>query len=251
MLEAGDIEGAAIWRAIMGAIDELQRARHNGEPLNSKAGLQTRPAAVWTEYVLPKLLAFQDEKLQARREALWKLTEVLLECLLRNPKSENVQILLDLVRSDTTPDEIAATLERGAARIGCDPRPKYFESVDIGLVFTDPLINDVAAARRLLTYAWTVSDGTTPPPDVDRFRHYFVPQGRRLILGKREPLPAYSVSVSVVVPFAGDESYEFKSVPITPRGTTGGWWKVSTDGGGGFRDWCCDRGGDGFQRTLQ
>ena len=34
LLEAGDIEGAAIWRAIMGAIDELQRARHNGEPLN-------------------------------------------------------------------------------------------------------------------------------------------------------------------------------------------------------------------------
>ena len=34
LLEDGDIEGAAIWRAIMSAIEELQRGRHNGEPLN-------------------------------------------------------------------------------------------------------------------------------------------------------------------------------------------------------------------------
>jgi hypothetical protein len=34
LLEAGDTEGAAIWRAIMGAIEELQRRRHDGEPLN-------------------------------------------------------------------------------------------------------------------------------------------------------------------------------------------------------------------------
>jgi hypothetical protein len=34
LLEAGDVEGAAIWRAIMGAIEELQRGRLDGEPLN-------------------------------------------------------------------------------------------------------------------------------------------------------------------------------------------------------------------------
>ena len=34
LLEAGDIEGAAIWRSIMGAIQELQRGRLDGEPLN-------------------------------------------------------------------------------------------------------------------------------------------------------------------------------------------------------------------------
>jgi hypothetical protein len=34
MLEDGDAEGAVIWRAIMGAVEELQRRRHDGEPLN-------------------------------------------------------------------------------------------------------------------------------------------------------------------------------------------------------------------------
>jgi hypothetical protein len=34
LLQDGDTEGAAIWRAIMSAIEELQRGRHEGEPLN-------------------------------------------------------------------------------------------------------------------------------------------------------------------------------------------------------------------------
>jgi hypothetical protein len=34
LLEDGDIEGAAIWRAIMAAIEELQRERRDGEPIN-------------------------------------------------------------------------------------------------------------------------------------------------------------------------------------------------------------------------
>jgi len=34
LLEAGDTEGAAIWRAIMVAIEELQRGRRDGESVN-------------------------------------------------------------------------------------------------------------------------------------------------------------------------------------------------------------------------
>ena len=34
LLEAGDTEGAAVWRAIVAAIEELQRGRYEGEPLN-------------------------------------------------------------------------------------------------------------------------------------------------------------------------------------------------------------------------
>jgi hypothetical protein len=34
LLQDGDTEGAAIWRAIMGAIEELQRDKHQGEALN-------------------------------------------------------------------------------------------------------------------------------------------------------------------------------------------------------------------------
>jgi hypothetical protein len=34
LLEAGDTEGAAIWRAIVGAIEELQRERMSGDSLN-------------------------------------------------------------------------------------------------------------------------------------------------------------------------------------------------------------------------
>jgi hypothetical protein len=34
LLEDGDAEGAAIWRAVKGAIEELQRGRREAEPLN-------------------------------------------------------------------------------------------------------------------------------------------------------------------------------------------------------------------------
>jgi hypothetical protein len=34
LLEDGDIEGAAIWRAIVAAIEELQRGRQDGESVN-------------------------------------------------------------------------------------------------------------------------------------------------------------------------------------------------------------------------
>jgi hypothetical protein len=34
LLEAGDVDGAAVWRQILEAIGELQRGRREGEPLN-------------------------------------------------------------------------------------------------------------------------------------------------------------------------------------------------------------------------
>ncbi len=34
LLDDGDVEGSAVWRRILEAIDELQRGRREGEPLN-------------------------------------------------------------------------------------------------------------------------------------------------------------------------------------------------------------------------
>jgi hypothetical protein len=34
LLETGDFEGAAIWRSVLAAIEEMQRGRLDGEPLN-------------------------------------------------------------------------------------------------------------------------------------------------------------------------------------------------------------------------
>ena len=34
LLDDGDVEGSAVWRRIIEAIDELQRGRREGEPLN-------------------------------------------------------------------------------------------------------------------------------------------------------------------------------------------------------------------------
>ena len=34
LLEEGDVDGALVWRRILGAIDELQRGRRIGEALN-------------------------------------------------------------------------------------------------------------------------------------------------------------------------------------------------------------------------
>jgi hypothetical protein len=184
-------------------------------------------ADVWTEYVEPRLKTFEDPRLAARRPALVKLAESLLDCLLHNPKSDYVQVLLDLLCSDITPDEIAAALTRGEARIDCDPRPKYLESVNIAFVFTNPLLNDVPAAKRLLNFFWSINDDTGPPPDMDHFRHYF----RQPILAWSMPwrtspsAKTFTIAVNVRVPFADDTAFTLPSQAVTPRRTTGAWWK--------------------------
>jgi hypothetical protein len=178
-------------------------------------------ADIWTEYVEPKLEAFEEPQLSERRPALVNLSDSLLGCMLANPKSNHVQVLVDLLRSDITPDEIAAVLKRGEARIDCDPWPKYFEPVNITFAFTNPLLNDVPAAKRLLSYGWSIDDDTGLLPHVDRFRHYFRPPGWR-----KAAKPA-NVSLELRVPFAAQSSgLPLLTLVVTPRRTNGGWWKV-------------------------
>jgi hypothetical protein len=52
LLQDGDTEGAAIWRAIMSAIEELQRGRHEGEPAELKCGLTQRSAAARVAHLM-------------------------------------------------------------------------------------------------------------------------------------------------------------------------------------------------------
>lgn len=235
---------------IKAVIEQLQQDNRDLQKLSSQELLDIERdfyvADVWTRSVEPKLEAFKDPSLDARRPALVNLSDALLDCILRNPKSDHVQLLLDLMRSDLTPDEVAGALARGEARIDCDPRPKYLESVNIAFVFTNPFLNDVPAARRLLTYSWSISDNTAPPADVDRFRHYF----RQPMLGwrflQRRPSPAsgrpaspgvqratpkgaeiHTIAVSVGIPFAIDkEAYALPARELTLRRTPGVWWKV-------------------------
>jgi hypothetical protein len=174
-------------------------------------------ADVWTKYVEPKLDAFRDKGLVSRRPALVNLSNWLLDGMLHNPKSDHVQVLLDLLHSDLTPDEIASALDEGA-RIDCDLRPKYFESVRIAFVGSNPLFNDVPAAKRLLTYSWSIDDNTAKPPDVDSFRHYFRPPGWR-------KSRSHLITLSVGVPFTKHDPLQLKSQPMVPRDKTG-WLKV-------------------------
>lgn len=176
-------------------------------------------AYIWTEYVEGKLSLFADPKLAQRLPAFKRLADALLDCLVRNPKSEHTQELLELVRSDLTPDEIAESLARGEARIDCDPRPKYLETVNVAFAFTNPLLNDVAAARRLLTYSWEIDDGTTPPPNVERFRHYF----RRGQSGVPEEVR--HITLHVQVPFTDGAAVTLPAKEVRPRHAGGSWWK--------------------------
>lgn len=130
-------------------------------------------ADVWTEYVGPKLYMFADPSLSSRLPGMTKLSEALLCCLLSNPKSDHTQDLLDLLRSDVTLDDIADALGRKEARIECDAQSKYLKGIDVAFAFTNPVLNSIPAARRLLAYEWKIDDGASPPPNVDRFRHYF------------------------------------------------------------------------------
>jgi hypothetical protein len=230
---------------IKAIIEQLHRDNRDLQKLSPQELLDIERdfyvADIWTEYVEPKLNAFNEPSFATRRPALINLSDALLECLLRNPKSDHVQVLLDLMRSEVTPDEVAAALARGEARIECDPRPKYLESVSLAFVFTNPLFNDVPAVRRLLTYSWSISDDTAPPPNVDRIRHYF----RQPKLGWRslqkkptatvessvraatmQAAETYSVTVTVGVPFTADKTYTLPARMVTPRRAAGVWWKV-------------------------
>lgn len=130
-------------------------------------------ADVWTENVEPKLEVFASPLLGIRLPGMVKLSEALLNCLLSSPKSDHTQDLLALLRSDVTLDDIADALKQKEAHIECDPQPKYLKGIDVAFVFADPVLNSIPAARRLLAYEWKIDDGTSPPPNVDRFRHYF------------------------------------------------------------------------------
>jgi len=174
-------------------------------------------ADIWTEYVEPKL---RDDPAR-----FTELADSLLDSLLRNPKSDQVQTLLDLLRSETTPREIALSLSRGEGWIDCDMHPRALQSVDIAFTFTHPALQAVPAAKRLLIYDWDTGDNTTPPPSVDRFSHYFrkPPRGRRF-WGRAER--SYDVTLAIRVPFTADtDTFPFGTV-ITPRAGASDWWRA-------------------------
>lgn len=218
-------------RRIRAIVDQLNRDNSDLQSLSAQEILDIERdyyvANIWTEYVEDRLDLLADPKLAGQLAAFVDLSNALLDCLLRNPKSEHAQVLLNLVRSNTTPDEIAEALARGEARIECDPRPKYLETVNISFVFTDPSLNDVVSARRLLNYFWQIDDETNPPPNVDRFRHYF----RRPGIGWRWPWqPAAqevvrTVSLKVQVPFTDAAVVTISPAQIRPRRVMGAWWR--------------------------
>lgn len=184
-------------------------------------------ADVWTEYVEPRLDIFSNDRLAGRRQALQHLADALLESLFRNPKSDNTQILLDLLRSDLMPDEIAASVANGEARIDCDPKPKYLEPLDVAFVFTNPLIDDVPAARRLLTYSWVISDASAQPPNVDRFRYYFRrPDFAWRLPWTAAPAQTRTLTATVQVPFTAAAPITLPTLTLTLRRPRGTWWRV-------------------------
>jgi len=171
-------------------------------------------ANIWIKDVEPKLAA------NCARFA--GLANDILDALAHNPKSEYVQILIDLLRCDTTPDEIAAQLKENRAQVVCDPSPKYLESVDIAFTFADPLLSDVPAARRLLSYSWTINDGTTPPPNVDRYKHYFRASFLKRIGNSKA---VFDVGLCVKVPRAKEPGpYKVAAKRVTPRHAERGTW---------------------------
>ncbi len=184
-------------------------------------------ADVWTEYMERKAAEFAGaapaegaEAWEARRWDWETFGAAFLQCLRRIPNSDHCQNMIDLIRHDTTPQDVAAALRAGHAQIECDPQPKYLEAVDFALTLTDPVLRDVAAVRRLLSYQWSFGDGSTPPPDVDHCRHYFQRPRRELRTG-RVPQRTYQVSVKLSVPFTDMQEIVFTR-DVTPRASRAG-----------------------------
>jgi hypothetical protein len=179
-------------------------------------------ADVWTEYMERKLYEFDGndaadtparEARDARRQEWVRFSQALLKCLQRCPNADQTQVLIDLVKHDTTLEDVGRALKDGKARIEMDPQPDYLEPVDVAFVITDPVLSNIAAVRRLLSYQWSFGDGSSPPPNVDRCRHFF--RRPRRNWGRRPDL-APTISVTVTVPFTDDASVPF-NLKVAPR----------------------------------
>jgi hypothetical protein len=189
-------------------------------------------ADVWTEYMERKLDEFRppasdparaDPAREARREEWVEFSRAFLQCLRRAPNSDQTQTMLDLLRNDVSLQDVARAVSANQARIEADPQPTYLEAVDIGFVLTDPALRDVPAVRRLMSYEWSFDDGTSPPPNVDRCRHYFRPPPADLyswfgVVAKRR----YTISVKVSVPFTAAVEHAFsQDVTVRPSHSSG------------------------------
>ena len=126
--------------------------------------------------------------------------------------------MLDLFRHDTTPQDIASALRAQRARILCDTQPAYLQAVDFVFEITEPLLRDVPAARRFMSYHWSFGDGTRSPPDVDHCRHFFQRPARLSSLWtKPDPRQwpnlsgrTHKIAVDVTVPLVVDGSFSFE-----------------------------------------
>jgi hypothetical protein len=221
---------------IMALVDQLNRDIDDlrGPPAQEVLDIERDwyVAYIWAEYVEWRLKVLADPQLSGRLSDMQELARELLKFLKANPKSEHVAVLLDLLRNDVTLADIRAALKADEMRIDCNTRPQYYESVQIAFTFISPRLADVPAATRLLSYAWEIDDETTPPPEVDRFRHYFRPRkpARRLpTITLKQPFinrpkapdataTPYNVKVTVSLPF-GDPTLTvpLRPQPIVPR----------------------------------
>ena len=174
---------------------------------------------VWTEYVERKMVELNREGVpvqpadETRRQEWSRLFDCLLKCLRGCPNADQTRLLIDLIRHDTTLDDIIRALERGDGGIETSTQPGFLDPVDVAFVLTDPVLGNIAAVRRLLDYEWSFGDGSTMPPSVDHCRHYFRPPRR--FPGKAHE-KTYTISVTVRVPFADATPVTFTR-HVTPK----------------------------------
>jgi len=124
-------------------------------------------ADAWTELVEP---ALREDKQRFKA-----MTDELLLCLQRNPVSDHVQLALSMIQSSLTPADLNVALEKANGYIDCNDFPRYLDAIDCRFVFSDPCIQSVPAARRIVMYKWEFDDASEPPENFERCRHYFAP----------------------------------------------------------------------------
>lgn len=166
-------------------------------------------ADIWTEYMERKLAEYhgdpsdgEDADAWCKRKRDWgAFAAAFLKVLRSSPGSEQTQAMIDLLRCDTTLQDVADAINSdGGMRIACDTMPKFLEAVDVSLEVQDPVLKDVPAVRRIMHYEWSFGDDTAPPPDTNRCRHYFTPRRRRFLPSQGQG-QEYTVSVRASVPF--------------------------------------------------
>jgi hypothetical protein len=247
-LQNAPIDGATLAKALAADIGKLLSERANGT--SSASTSEERPPTIakrvqqlkddlpsLSTQSLDDLIAIErdyyianvwtdDVEFALRRDPdrFNQLKSLFLPQLEAAPAAVHTQLIIALIRSSLSIDDIEEALKAGQVSIVGNGYPRYLDLENYEFVFANSALNNVVAARRLLKYEWWFDDEDPRVDDGDRCKHFFLrPSARKrvglwcwravhgLIGRAQSPQKADSrmAEVRVALPLPGTSPYRF------------------------------------------